>query len=81
MKAQFIGADVALTPLSRWSDWVGGVCRDILRSRVAQDWLALGLKKWGRARMRDRVFIGLNVHKATISVAIAKDDLGGGVLH
>src|SRR6056297_2507516 len=64
MKAQFIGADVALTPLSRWADWVDGVCRDIRRSRVAQDWLALGLKKWGRARKRDRVFIGLNVHKA-----------------
>lgn len=31
--------------------------------------------------MQDSIFIGLDVHKATISVAIAKDERGGEVRH
>ncbi|SFQ01173.1 hypothetical protein SAMN04488047_1269 [Tranquillimonas alkanivorans] len=31
--------------------------------------------------MQDSIFIGLDVHKATISVAIAKDERGGDVRH
>jgi hypothetical protein len=46
-----------------WADWVSGLSRGILRSRVAPDWLVAGPQEWGRDLMQDSTFIGLDVRK------------------
>ena len=38
-------------------------------------------QEWGRDQMQGSTFIGLDVHKATISVAIAQGERGGEVRH
>lgn len=52
--------------------WVGGVSLGIRRTRVVPTDLAPSLKNMGgRDQMRNGIFIGLDVHKALISVAVA----------
>lgn len=38
-------------------------------------------QEWGRDHMQDSTFMGLDVHKATISVAVAQGERGGEVRH
>ena len=37
--------------------------------------------EWGRGRMQGSTFIGLDVHKATIAVAVSRCERGGEVRH
>ena len=70
-----------LTPLVAMRvDCVCGLSRGILHAIVAPDWLAPSLKNGGD-RIQDDMFTGLDVDKATISVAVAQDKRGGEVRH
>ena len=71
--------DAPIRPHDRGVSWVGGLSRGNLRSRVAPAGLAPGLKNGGRDRTQDTIFVGLDVHKATISVAVASAARGGEV--
>jgi len=50
-------------------------------SRVAPDWPAPSLRHGGTGLVDDSIFVGLDVHKATVSVAVAEGRRGGEVRH
>ena len=60
--------------------WAGGLSHGILRRGLRQ----AGWRRASRMEERpraDTIFVGLDVHKATISVAIAEGERGGEVRH
>lgn len=55
--------------------------RGILRSRIATGLAGAEPQEWGRDHRQVSTFIGLDGHRATISVAIARGERGGEVRH